>query len=201
MEQNESFDVLNIWKFLKSDNEKLGEDELRDYLSEFSCPLNHDVERFLKEQSVEFAKKYQAVTYLLVSNEDNALLGYFAIAIKPISVDSELFSNNVKRKFARFSEVNKEDHTYNLSSYLIAQLGKNFSEDVTGRITGKRLLDTAVEQLHTIQHLAGGMVSFVEAENREKLLSFYENNGYKRLSTRVTTSKDPHELIQLLKLI
>ena len=33
-------------------------------LAGFSCPLNKDVERFLKQQSVEFAKKHQAVTYL-----------------------------------------------------------------------------------------------------------------------------------------
>ena len=201
MEQNDSFDVLNIWNFLKSDNQKLGEDTLREYLSEFSCPLNPDVERFLKEQAVDFARKHQAVTYLLVSNEDNALLGYFSIAIKPIVISAEPFSNTVKRKFARFSEISKDDQTYNISSYLIAQLGKNFSEDVADRITGRRLLDAAVEQLQIIQRLAGGMVSFVEAENREKLLAFYENYGYKRFSTRFTSAGDSHELIQLLKLI
>jgi hypothetical protein len=41
---------------LESDNKWLGEDKLIQLLSEFSCPLNPDVERFLKEQSLEFAK-------------------------------------------------------------------------------------------------------------------------------------------------
>ena len=61
MQQNDSFDVLNIRRFLESDNPKLGEAALREYLSEFSCPLNPEVERFLKEQAIDFAKKHQAV--------------------------------------------------------------------------------------------------------------------------------------------
>ena len=47
------------------------------------------------------------------------------------------------------------------------------------------------------------MVAFVEAENKEKLLAFYENYGYKRFDTRQTVLGDAesHELVQLLKLI
>ena len=43
--------VLNIREYL--DDGKLGEDKLVQLLSEFSCPLNPDVERFLKQQSIE----------------------------------------------------------------------------------------------------------------------------------------------------
>ena len=67
-------------------------------LSEFLCPLNPDVERFLKQQSIEFAKKHQAVTYLILSLEDAELLGYFSITIKPLVVKAEPFSNTVKHK-------------------------------------------------------------------------------------------------------
>ena len=57
--------VFNIREYLsaKDDNE-LGEEELRQLLSEFSCKKNLDVERFLKEQSIEFTKKNQSVTFL-----------------------------------------------------------------------------------------------------------------------------------------
>ena len=47
----------------------------------------------MKEQSIEFTKKNQSVTYLVFSNEDASLVGYFTIAIKPITVNAENFSN------------------------------------------------------------------------------------------------------------
>lgn len=66
---------------------------------------------FLKQQSVEFAKKHQAVTYLVLSLEDAELLGYFSITIKPLVVRAEPFSNTVKRKLVRFSEIDSQADT------------------------------------------------------------------------------------------
>lgn len=68
--------------------------------------------------------QYQAVTYLVLSLEDAELLGYFSITIKPLVVKAEPFSNTTKKKLARFSEIDKNGETYNLSAYLIAQLEK-----------------------------------------------------------------------------
>ena len=61
------------------------------------------------EQSIEFTKKNQSVTYLVFANEDAALVGYFTLAIKPISVNAENFSNTMKRKIARVSELDEEN--------------------------------------------------------------------------------------------
>ncbi len=55
-------------------------------LSGFSSPKNKDVERFLKKSAIEFTKKNQSVTYLVVSAEDVRLLGYFTLALKPLTV-------------------------------------------------------------------------------------------------------------------
>ena len=109
--------------------------------------MNPDVERFLKKQAIDFAKKHQAVTYLVLSLEDAELLGYFSITIKPLVVKAEPFSNTAKRKLARFSEIDKNEQTYNLAAYLIAQLGKNFNDKVKGRITGQELLEAAIRQI------------------------------------------------------
>ena len=134
MQPANNFIVLNIREYLASEDKRLGEDKLVQLLSEFSCPLNPDVERFLKQQAIEFAKKQQAVTYLVLSLEDAELLGYFSITIKPLVVKAEPFSNTVKRKLARFSEIDKNEQTYNLAAYLIAQIGKNFNDKVKGEI-------------------------------------------------------------------
>lgn len=49
--------VFNIREYLSvRDDKVLGEEELRKLLSEFSCEKNSDVERFLKERSIEFTK-------------------------------------------------------------------------------------------------------------------------------------------------
>lgn len=131
MQSANNFVVLNIREYLENEDKRLGEDKLVQLLSEFSCPLNMDVEHFLKQQAIEFAKRHQAVTYLVLS------------------------------------------------------------------------LEAAIRQTQILQYQAGGMVAFVEADDKKKLLSFYENYGFKRFDTRQTVSREAevHELIQLLRLL
>lgn len=45
MQPANNFIVLNIREYLASEDKRLGEDKLVQLLSEFSCPLNPDVER------------------------------------------------------------------------------------------------------------------------------------------------------------
>lgn len=94
------YTVFNIREYLNNWNDELGEDDLLQVLSEFSCEKNHDVEKFAKEQSIEFAKRQQSVTYLVFSTEDAELVGYFAITVKPITVNAEPFSNTFRKKLA-----------------------------------------------------------------------------------------------------
>ena len=197
--------VFNIRDYLSAkDDKELGEEELLGFLSEFSCDKNIDVERFLKEQSVEFTKKNQSVTYLVFTNEDVALAGYFTITIKPITVNADSFSNTMKRKISRVGELDKTNNTYTLSAYLIAQLGKNFSDNMGERIAGEQLLRAAMDTIKELQYMAGGMVVFLEAEDNEKLIEFYEErNGFKRFATKEvrTGTEDAHTLIQFLKVL
>lgn len=158
----------------------------------------------MKEQSIEFTKKNQSVTYLVFSNEDASLVGYFTITIKPITVNAENFSNTMKRKIARVSELDEENGTNTLSAYLIAQLGKNFKDGANEKITGEQLLQAAIDTIKELQYMAGGMVIFLEAENNDKLMYFYEDeNGFKRFDVREAKSgvHDSHTLLQLLKII
>lgn len=96
MQETSTYSVINIRKYFGEENPKLGEDILLQVLSDFSCPRNPDVERFLKKSSIEFTKKHQSVTYLVFSAEDGELLGYFTLALKPLVVRGETISNTVK---------------------------------------------------------------------------------------------------------
>lgn len=43
----------------------IGEDKTKIILSNFICPLNKDVDNFLKHKSIEFSKQGIAITYLI----------------------------------------------------------------------------------------------------------------------------------------
>ncbi len=203
MTEKNKYRIINIRRYIGNENPELGEDELLQILSEFSCPLNPDVERFLKYSSIEFTKKNQSVTYLVFSVADGKLLGYFTLALKPLTVRGETVSNTVKRKLLRVSELDKKSDTYTMSAYLIAQLGKNYSENDGKMITGAELLGLAWNKIKATQYMFGGMVTFLEAENEEKLLSFYRDNRFSQFDTRQTASDtdESHELVQLLRLL
>ena len=157
----------------------------------------------MKKSAIEFTKKNQSVTYLVFSVADGKLLGYFTLALKPLTVRGETVSNTVKRKLLRVSELDKKSDTYTMSAYLIAQLGKNYSEKDGKMITGAELLGLAWDKIKATQYMFGGMVTFLEAENEEKLLSFYRENRFSQFDTRQTASdaEESHELVQLLRLL
>ena len=201
---NDKFFSVNIREYLALGNdEEAGEPALVELLSGFSSPKNKDVERFLKKSAIEFTKKNHSVTYLVVSAEDVRLLGYFTLALKPLTVRGETVSNTMKRKLLRISELDEKSDTYTMSAYLIAQLGKHFSESGGTEITGAELLKLAWDKIKEIQYLGGGVVTFLEAENEEKLLSFYRDNRFSQFDTRQTASdtEESHELVQLLRLL
>ena len=65
-------------------DEELGEGFAKELLSTFSCPLNPDVEYFLRHTAIEFSKQSLATTYLIMASykEKYVLAGYFALANK-----------------------------------------------------------------------------------------------------------------------
>jgi len=92
MPENDKFFSVNIREYLVLGNdEEAGEPALVELLSGFSCPKNPDVERFLKKSAIEFTKKNQSVTYLVVSAEDVRLLRYFTLALKPLTVKGDVW--------------------------------------------------------------------------------------------------------------
>ena len=56
--------------------------ETKRFLSDFSCPLNADVEDFLKFKAIEFSRQGLAQTHLVMASyrDKPVLVGYFAMA-------------------------------------------------------------------------------------------------------------------------
>lgn len=197
--QQDNYTVVNIRDYFPKDEGGVTrEDVLRDTISGFSCPLNKNVEKFLKEQAIEFTKKNQSVTYLVFSNKTATLVGYFTLAIKPITVNSTVFSNTIRKKLLRIGKIDADKQELYLSAYLIAQLGKNYSKNANAQITGKQLLEIAITEVKKLQYRAGGVAVFLESENNPKLRQFYvEENDFKEFGIR----KDEETLVQMLKLL
>ena len=197
---NSDFAIVSLKTNLKRG--EAGELYIKKLLAGYTCFINPDVERFLLKQSVDFTKRNQSVTYLVISRTDKRVVGYFTLAIKPISVNAKDFSNTIRRKIERVSEVNEQTGEYILAAYLIAQLGKNFKDGINERITGEELLRLALAKIHQLQDMAGGTVVFLETDNAQKLIAFYEQNGFKRFATRKSRgTQEQHKLVQMLKVI
>lgn len=62
----------------------------------------------MKKNAIEVTKKNQSVTCLVFSLDNMELLGYFTIALKPLTVRGETVSNTVKRKLLRVSEFDMQ---------------------------------------------------------------------------------------------
>lgn len=157
---------------------KLGEDKVNNILSNFSCPLNKDVEMFLKHKSMEFSKQGIAITYLVFTSYKNEYLlsGYFTLATKFIIISRTSLSKTLQKRIGKFTQYDNELKRYVLSTPLIGQLAKNYYYD--NLITGDELLKLACDKVKFIQGEIGGRIVYLECEDKEKLIQFYSNNGF-----------------------
>lgn len=90
---------------LKDMIQELGEGRTKEILSEFSCPLNKDVEFFLHCKAIEFARQGIAQTQLVVTSykDKPVLVGYFTLSNKVLEIPRKNISKNVAKKVNRFA--------------------------------------------------------------------------------------------------
>lgn len=166
---------------------QLGENEVKTILSDFSCPLNQDVENFLKHKAIEFCKQGISSTYIIMASyqKKNVLVGYFTLANKIFCIDKDSFpSKNWKRRMAKFAQFDSTIKRYTLSAPLIGQIGKNYSHGYNHLITGDELLKLALEKVKEMQRIVGGKIVYLECEDKPKLLEFYGENGFVNFGKR-----------------
>ncbi len=187
------FYCLSIFELL-DDYDKDGINRL---LSDFKCTQNSEIEKFLQNNSYDFSVKYQAITYLIYSNENDNIVGYFSLSVKPIIIKSDNLSNRSLNKILRMSDFDEENKTVNPAAYLIAQLGKNDGADINIDAIFE-IIDIVVSK---IQKSCGGVVEFLESENEEKLVNMYHNKGFKTFNIRKSKSGEDRKLIQMYRLI
>lgn len=165
-----SLEISNILDMVKA----VGEDEVNDILSDFSCPLNPEIEYFLKHDAIQFAKEKTAITYL-VFNENGEFVAYFTLTHKAVEIEGRSLSNSVKRRLRKISTFEEETESFLMSAFLIAQFGKNYA--IPGKIDGTELMKNALTKLQDIQWEIGGTVVYLECEKKQKLIDFYSSEA------------------------
>ena len=188
-------------------NENYGEDFLKNILSEFSCPLNKDLEKFLHNSALVFANQGVAQTHLVFTSYKNnpVLCGYFTLTNKHFTIKKNFdISNSLKKRMNKFATYDSNLKTYVISAPLIAQLGKNYTNQYNKLITGDELLKIACEMVKDIQGIIGGRIVYLECEDKPKLTEFYESNGFINFGRRNLDADEKDDLsgeylIQLLK--
>ena len=189
--------------------EQLGEDKTRSILSSFLCPLNPDVEFFIRKKAIEFSKQSLARTFLVFSSfkKEQVPVGYFALANKEITFSDKRVKNVSKTAIKRMKKFAYRDGIRGCNvivSPLIAQLSKNFLNGYDQLITGNDLLYYAIEKVREAQKILGGKTVYIECEDIPELTRFYESNGFYNFGLRAldkdeVSSVGATQLIQMLK--
>lgn len=186
---------------------QLGENEVKSILSDFSCPLNPDVENFLKHTAIEFSKQGISSTYIIMASyrKEYVLVGYFTLANKIFCIERDsLPSKNWKKRIAKFGQFDSTIKRYTLSAPLIGQLGKNYTNGYNKLITGDELLKLALDKVREMQRIVGGKIVYLECEDKPQLLDFYSENGFvnfgkRELEPDETSTLSGDYLIQMLR--
>ncbi len=190
-----AFTTVNILDIMND----IGEEGTREYLSDFTCPKNKEIENFLKKNAIEFAKKKMSVTHFVL-NELGEIVAFFTLTHKALEIEDKNMSSTMKKKVMRYAQPDRTTNSYLVSAFLVAQFGKNYSTLEGSTIGGDCLMETAMEILSTVQYEIGGGIIYLECENNPKLLSFYqnENNNFRPFGERYSPAEGI-TYIQLLR--
>mgnify|MGYP007115062860 CR=1 FL=1 len=119
-----AYQIIN----LKDIYNELGENNTKELLKEFSCPINKDVEYFIKNRAIEFSKQDISRTYIVMSSykQKNVIAGYFAITNKSTIIKKFILSKTKRKRLLRFANYDEDIKGYHIALPLIGQIGKNF---------------------------------------------------------------------------
>ena len=86
-----NFKTVNIFDMI----EAIGEDKLNSILSDYSCPQNPEIEDFVKNKSIDFAKRKISITYFVVEQESSDIISFFTLYHKALFINSLIEDKNL----------------------------------------------------------------------------------------------------------
>lgn len=199
------YQILNLKRVI----DEIGEEDTKQFLSDFSCPLNKDVDDFLKFKAIEFAKQGISQTHIVLASykESAVIAGYYTLANKYIHIPTKnIPSASWRKRINKFGQYDPGIKAYVMATPLIGQLGKNYNHSYNKLITGDELLKLACDKIQSVQLDIGGKCMYLECEDKPVLCQFYEENGFvcfgkRQLDRDEVESTEGNYLLQYLKYI
>lgn len=200
---NSSYVQINLADII----EAYGENDTKSILSSFSCKLNPDVEDFIRNKAISFSKHGLARTHLVYweceDGSEKELVGYYSLAPKILTVTKGHISNSSYKSICQFGFHDSHTDHCSIPAILIGQLGKNYNSGNDVLISGDELLSLALEKVKDVQFESGGRYTYVECEDKPKLIDYYTRNGFIRFGDRKLDKDETNihgeYLIQFLK--
>lgn len=184
-----SLKIIGLQSLLKA----LDKETVQEILNKFESIPNtetgkvNDVEYFLYSKAIQFESMAISTTHLIFSEHkgNDVLVGYFSVANKPLTMSKRNYSNlssSQKRKLCRGGRKT-ESGGYVLNSYLIGQIGKNYSKEAlqTRSITGNMILTLAYDTLLQAKMIVNAKYVWLECADTPKLLDFYKSFGFSEI--------------------
>ncbi len=176
--------------------ENYGEETTHKFIDDFECKKDASIEKFLKNNAMNFAKQKLSSTFLIM-DEYYKIYGMFTLTHKALNITNKSFSKAVSKRLQKFSSSIYKN-TLLVSSFLIAQLAKNSKYD--NGISGNKVLETAIKYIVMARQIISGSLVYVDVKNNDKLINFYKNNGFIEFDKRYS-EKDKIEYIQMMRFI
>ena len=101
------------------DKTKAALDQFSTKRSDSEHPLNEEIEKFLKNNAIQFAKEKKSITYLVIDMKKGNLLGYFTLTNKIVKIPLSILTNTKKRRIERYAKFDKVLNAYPVSAFLI----------------------------------------------------------------------------------
>lgn len=156
-------------------NQNVGKEDIKKILSDFSCPLNEDVEQFIKQKAYDFERVGLARTYLVYALVDNVpiFVAFYSLGQSNIVVSENLSKNMKRRIFGSTYPIGK-----NVKALLIGQLSKNYFNNNNQYIAGDVLMSLVFEKIKEIHFLLPSVVIHIDCKDDIHLRKFYERMGF-----------------------
>lgn len=178
---------------LKDIIEKLGKSEAISILSDFSCPINTDVEEFMHYKAYPFECAGMSKTYLITASEKvmaeengeniEKIISYGVCAIYSVTTKSITIDSNMTRKSRQIAFGTSYALGSPINAILIGQLSKNYTNDNNKYITGEIIMSLIIDHVKEMDVLVPSVSVYVECENKPELINYYERYSFKYFGT------------------
>ena len=190
-----AYNVLNLGTLLQNYEENVVIQKMQEY----DCPLNDEINTFFHNKAIGSVQRHQTATFLIV-DEQNQIHGFYSLTHKSLEVSAENLSRTYAKKIALHSDFDESRNSYYISAFLIAQFGKNMRIARESAISGDEMMEIVLAHLRRIRNEIAGNLVYLECEDKDKLISFYQRNGFVKFGERFSEIEHTN-YIQLLRFL